>query len=386
MIILGIETSCDETAISIIEAEGNKNSLSFRLLGSAVNSQIEIHKKYGGVFPTLAKREHDKNLPIVLEEVLNESGIKNRESNKIKGIDLIVVTVGPGLEPALWTGINFAKELGKKWGVKVIGVNHMEGHIASVLLTQNQKSEVRSQNIKFPALALLISGGHTELIFMKDWHNKKKIGETQDDAVGEAFDKVARMLDLPYPGGPEISKLAEKARKERVAQEKKFPRPMIHSKDYNFSFSGLKTSVLYYIKDLIAKEKDNTDLPSNQIFLEKKMKNDTKKDLSKLSEKQKKEIAKEFEDSVIEILLSKTERAIQEFSPKSLIVGGGVTANKLIREKFLNLETKYPDLKVYIPEKSLSTDNATMITMAGYLNYINKERELELVANGNLDI
>src|SRR3989344_4278207 len=256
MKILGIETSCDETAISIIEAmpigrqtQGDINSLNFKLLGSAVNSQIEIHKEYGGVFPTLAKREHQKNLPIVLEEALNKAGV----GKDGKGIDMIAVTVGPGLEPALWVGIKFARKLGKKWGKEVMGVNHMEGHIASVLFSEVEKlgsKKAQVKKVEFPALALLISGGHTELILMQDWYNKTKIGETVDDAVGEAFDKVARMLGLPYPGGPEISRLAERAREEGLQLDKRLPRPMIHSKNYNFSFSGLKTSVLYYLRNL----------------------------------------------------------------------------------------------------------------------------------------
>ncbi len=399
MRILGIETSCDETAISIVEAEGDINSLSFKLLGSAVNSQIDIHKEYGGVFPTLAKREHEKNLPIVLEEALKEAGFedelgimnyelweKNKPGKKFP-IDMIAVTVGPGLEPALWTGIKFAEELGKNWGVKVVGANHMEGHIASVLLAQNHESRIMNQGVEFPALALLISGGHTELVLMESWHDKKKIGETLDDAVGEAFDKVARMLDLPYPGGPEISRLAEEARKEGIQQEKNFPRPMLHSKDYNFSFSGLKTSVLYYIRDLISKGKDNTSPPPNPLPLGEGAGGGAKEDLPKLSENQKKEIAREFEDAVVEVLLSKTKKAIQEFSPKSIIVGGGVIANKLIREKILELENSFLWPKVYIPEKSLTTDNATMIAISAYIDSLRKEsKEYELKADGNLDI
>src|SRR3989344_2095229 len=189
MKILGIETSCDETAISIIEAmpigrqtQGDINSLNFKVLGSAVNSQIEIHKQYGGVFPTLAKREHIKNLPIVYKQALENAKIKESE------IEIVAVTVGPGLEPALWTGINFAEELGKKLGKLVIPANHMIGHIASVLFS--------GEKIKFPAVALLVSGGHTEFILLESWGQKEKLGETQDDAVGEAFDKVARMLGL----------------------------------------------------------------------------------------------------------------------------------------------------------------------------------------------
>jgi N6-L-threonylcarbamoyladenine synthase len=345
MIILGIETSCDETAISVVEADGELSSLSFKLLGSAINSQIEIHKQYGGVFPTLAKREHIKNLPIVYEQALVNAKTKESE------IEIIAVTVGPGLEPALWTGINFAEDLSKKLSasrrIPIVPTNHMNGHMASVLFS-NQKTE-------FPAIALLISGGHTELVLLKNWTEKEKIGETQDDAVGEAFDKVARMLGLSYPGGPEISRLAEEARTKNINLEKKFPRPMIYSKDYNFSFSGLKTAVLYYLKD--------------------------KKEIDRIA------VAREFEDAVIETLLSKTKKAIDEYLPKTLIIGGGVIANKALRENFLRLKENYPGTEILIPEKLLTTDNASMIAAAGYIEYLrNKKLSEKLRAQGNLDI
>lgn len=384
MKILGIETSCDESAISIVEAEGDIDSLQFKLLGSAINSQIEIHKEYGGVFPMLAKREHQKNLPIVLDKALKEAGL----SKDGREIDLIVVTVGPGLEPALWTGIQFAKDLAEKWGKKIIGANHMYGHISSVLLSKtdaNSKLEIKNVKVEFPALALLISGGHTELLIMEDWYNKRKIGETVDDAVGEAFDKVARMLCLPYPGGPEISKLATKAREEGIVQEYKFPRPMIHSKDYNFSFSGLKTSVLYYLRDLVNKKKDNISSPPASSSFGRGF-GDGAINIPHLSERIILEVSREFEDSVLEVLISKTKKAIEEFDPKTLIIGGGVIANRLLRENFLNLKQSYPGLKVLIPENSLTTDNATMIAISGYIEYLkNGESNRELVAKGNLN-
>lgn len=373
MIILGIETSCDETAISILKAKGELDSLEFEILGSAVNSQIDIHKEYGGVFPTIAKREHIKNLLPVLIESLRKAGLISNsqfpiskqfsnleeflnEKPQLDIINLIAVTIGPGLEPALWTGINFAKELGEKLNIPVIGANHMLGHITSVLF---KTDEISNKKIKFPALALLISGGHTELILLKNWQEKKKLGETQDDAVGEAFDKVARMLDLPYPGGPEISRLAMQARELGIMNnELRLPRPMIHSKDLNFSFSGLKTAVLYYVKKL-----------------------------EKLGEKEKMEIAREFEDAVIETLLSKTKKAIEEYLPQTLIIGGGVIANKALRENFMNLKNNFPHLEILIPEKNLTTDNATMIAVAGYIESLsNKTNFHDLSANGNLEI
>jgi N6-L-threonylcarbamoyladenine synthase len=355
MIILSIETSCDETAVSIVEAEGDLKSFNFKLLGSAINSQVKIHEEYGGVVPNLAKREHEKNLPIVLEEAFKKANLKNG----LKAIDLIVVTVGPGLEPALWTGITFAQELGKKLDIPVVGANHMEGHIASVLFNKTDelkkgKAQVES-NIKFPVLALLISGGHTELVLLKSWLEKEKIGETLDDAVGEAFDKVARMLGLPYPGGPEISRLAEEARIKNIHLEVRFPRPMLHSKDFNFSFSGLKTAVLYYLKD--------------------------KKEINKLA------VAREFEDAVIETLISKTKASMDKYSPKTLIIGGGVISNKALRENFLKLKEIYPEIEILIPEKPLTTDNATMIAAAGYIEYLRNGKPSNVLrAQGNLNI
>lgn len=366
MIILGIETSCDETAVSVIEAEGGLEDLRFKALGSAVNSQIETHREFGGVVPNIAKREHLKNLPLVLMEALKEAGlIFNELKDPSFPIDLIAVTVGPGLEPALWTGIKFAEELGQKWNIPVVGTNHMEGHIASVLFKTeaNSKRETRNarnsfgfeiSNFEFPAIALLVSGGHTELIYLKNWLERKKIGHTLDDAVGEAFDKVARMLGAPYPGGPEISKLAEEARMRNIKLKIKFPRPMLHSNDLNFSFSGLKTAVLYYLRD----EKD-IDKPA---------------------------VAREFEDAVVETLITKTKAAIEGHDPKTLIIGGGVIANKALRENLMNLEKDYPKLKILIPEKSLTTDNATMIAAAGYIEYLRGEEKKELKAQGNLSI
>jgi N6-L-threonylcarbamoyladenine synthase len=362
MLILGIETSCDETAVSLIRAEGSLQAPKFESVSSAINSQIAIHQEYGGVFPKLAKREHIKNLPIVLNQALQEAGLDGKIANLDREvwqknnpnqnfpIDLITVTVGPGLEPALWVGIKFAEELGQKWQIPVVGTNHMEGHIVSVLLNKENSSP---QEIQFPALALLVSGGHTELVFLNDWQTKQKIGETKDDAVGEAFDKVARMLGLPYPGGPQISRLANEAREQNSNLETKFPRPMLHSKDFNFSFSGLKTAVLYYLRDN----------PSASKIL----------------------IAREFEDAVIETLLTKTKLAIEKFNPKTLVIGGGVIANTTLRANFLNLKNDYSELEILIPEKSLTTDNATMIAIAGYLEYLRGNHN-QLKAQGNLDI
>lgn len=360
MKILSIETSCDETAISILEAKGGFNKPSFKVLADTLVSQIDIHREYGGVFPALAKREHVKNLLPILEKTLSEAKLKTTkfklskttetkvkkilerepelaeklidfvEKNNIPKIDAVAVTHGPGLAPALWVGLNFAKALAVLWDKPFIPVNHMEGHLVASLL--------KSKVVKFPALGLLISGGHTELVFMKDWMNYKTVGQTRDDAVGEAYDKVARMLGLPYPGGPEVSKLTDECKK--LNEKYKLPRPMINTPDLDFSFSGLKTAVLYMTKNI-----------------------------SKITLKDKREISLEFEMAVNEVLLKKTLKAIEKYKIKTLILGGGVTANKRIRKTFSDLESK--DLTVLIPEIKHSTDNAVMIAMAGYFRFLN---------------
>ncbi len=390
MNILSVETSCDETAISIVEANGEIDSPSFKILGNELYSQIAVHKEYGGVFPMLAKREHAKNLSPILAKTITDAGLFITENNsytdeiwteiktileKEEGlfpafkdtfehiqrpeIDVISVTSGPGLEPALWVGISFAVALGKLWNIPVISANHMEGHIASVLIENTDERKV-----EFPALAVLISGGHTEIVKIDNWGEYKVIGQTVDDAVGEAFDKVARLLGLPYPGGPEISKLAEKARTENLNRTAKLPRPMLHSKNLNFSFSGLKTAVLYYIRDNFAGSFEN------------------------MTEEDKMDLAREFEDSVIDILKFKTNEALSEFNPKTLIIGGGVIANKKLREVFVDFEKIFPGLKVKTPSRNLSTDNSLMIAVASYINIklypeiLNKQEKI--IANGNL--
>jgi len=362
MKLLAIETSCDDTAIALVEIKENKKSTSFKILGNEVSSQIELHREFGGVYPSLAKREHTKNLPLVLEKVLKEAKIK------MEKVNAIAVTIGPGLEPALWTGITFAEELNKKYTIPIIPTNHMEGHIFSIFPQKGKKNfNVKKDNQMLPILSLLVSGGHTELVLIKSWDKYKKIGQTRDDAVGEAFDKVARMLGLPYPGGPEISKLTEEERKKisknKLSKLITLPRPMKYSNDYDFSFSGLKTAVLYTIRDL-----------------------------KKLTDRTKRQIAKEFEDAAIEVLIYKTIKAIKEYKVKNLIVGGGVSANKYL-QKVMEKEIKKNKLKVKVnfPTKSLTGDNALMIAVAGYFQYKNNKfvksyKSLKLKANGNLSL
>lgn len=365
MVILSIETSCDETAISIVKAEGDFPHATYTILGNALFSQIDIHREFGGVFPSVAKREHAKTLVPMLEKALTEASLLSPHTSELRSeeevtlqeilvrepglgdalsaflkayarpeIDLIAVTTGPGLEPALWVGINFARALGTLWGVPVAPVNHMEGHILSSIF-----DGTKLPGVSFPAIALLISGGHTELILMNEWAHYEKIGETRDDAVGEAFDKVARMLGLPYPGGPEISRLAASAREEGVTTWIDLPRPMIDSPDFDFSFSGLKTAVRYAIE---------------------------KRD-AELSENEKLGIARDFEEAVTEVLLAKTKQAVDTHGAQSVIVGGGVSANSHIRDVFSEaFKTEYPDLTLYLPPRNLSTDNSIMIALTGH--------------------
>ncbi len=394
MNILSIETSCDETAVSIVKASGGSEAPSFSVLANLVLSQIKIHEKYGGVFPSLAKREHAKNLVPLIKQALvdahlyeenldashpsahatelnittdlsHEAELKTAleeffRTTKRPNIDLIAVTYGPGLEPALWVGINAAKVIHEVWGIPVLPVNHMEGHISSVIAES-------SNSLSFPALALLISGGHTELVFVPDWLSYQIIGRTRDDAVGEAYDKVARMLGLPYPGGPRIASYAVEARAQGIAPSFSFPRPMIASADYDFSFSGLKTAVLYKLREYTGE-----------------------RPASESSEPLKQEIALAFEDAVIDTLVAKTKRAIQEYNPRSLIIAGGVIANTTIRRAFESLVAEFPETNLHVPAHHLSTDNALMIAVAAYIRISKRPNDIRPVASiraeGNVEL
>ncbi len=364
MIILAIETSCDETAISILEASGGFSRPKFKILSNIVASQIKIHRKWGGVVPNLAKREHLKNLPIVLKKVLREAKVSSSKF-QVSSIDVIAVTAGPGLEPALWTGINFAKELAEKWNKPIIGINHMEGHIYSAFL-KDKSFVLRASDFGFPAAALLVSGGHTELVLIKNWLKYKIIGQTRDDAAGEAFDKVAKMLGLPYPGGPEVAAEAAKFSifNFQFSNKIHLPRPMINSKDYDFSFSGLKTAVLYLLRDLqknIPKFSDRKDLVSS--------------------------ICMEFQQAVIDVLISKTIRAAKEYKIKTIILGGGVAANKELRKQLgKKIKKELPITNYLLPITSFTGDNAAMIAAAAYFRALKKQftKPSTLKAQGNL--
>ena len=408
MKILSIETSCDETAIAILKCSGGLRKPSFEILANEVSSQIKIHRPFGGVVPNLAKREHIKNLPKIWERIKNnELRIKNKNpksaihNSKFIIPDLIAVTVGPGLEPALWTGINFAQELSKKLKKPLIGVNHMEGHLFGFLLKTEISNSVipakagiqkkdwipcqaRNDKIQFPAIGLVVSGGHTILLKMQSLTKWEKLGETVDDAAGEAFDKVARILGLQYPGGPEIEKLAKQGNPKAIT----FPRPMLNQKNYNFSFSGLKTSVLYYFRDNVLNNltsKEINDLRGPRLRGPKipgfnirvlgdggnEVLGGQKIDSLKIKQL-KADIAASFQQAAIDVLTKKTMRAAEEFSTRSIILCGGVACNKTLRET-MKSESEKRGLSFIAPEMKFNTDNAAMIGVAAYINLFAKK-------------
>ncbi|MBM3281545.1 MAG: tRNA (adenosine(37)-N6)-threonylcarbamoyltransferase complex transferase subunit TsaD [Candidatus Harrisonbacteria bacterium] len=384
--ILAIETSCDDTGLAYVECEGSFPDAIFKVISSRLSSQTLTHSPYGGVVPMLAKREHIKNLPLLLEEIKKEFRGKNIPFTP----DEIAVTIGPGLEPALWAGLEFAKSLATELNLPLVGVNHLEGHIYSNWLNEKSEKETSQSRSNFagffpkdkaqvsntreayvrvnvereseasnavsgkkdaklplPALILLVSGGHTILLLMKAQNDFQILGETRDDAVGEAFDKVAKMLGLPYPGGPEIERLtryhsgldleSSKCKLPNSSSLIKFPRPMINSKDYDFSFSGLKTAVLYHLRD-------------NPI------KNDENKAL----------IAASFQAAVFDLLKSKIKKAINEFHPISLFLCGGVAMNSLLRTALTQVANE-SEITFHAPAPGLNSDNAIMIAFAAYL-------------------
>jgi N6-L-threonylcarbamoyladenine synthase len=391
MRVLAIETSCDETGLAVLDGTLVDCIYTFTTVASQLLSQAELHAEFGGVFPNLAKREHIKNLPILLSQLLGGL-LPDTETS----LDAIVVTAGPGLEPALWTGIEFAKRMATAWGKPLFAVNHMEGHLISSL-AQPQGQTFELADINFPVVGLLISGGHTEFVVMKDWFAYEIVGQTLDDAVGEAFDKVARMLGLPYPGGPHISRLANQARSDQkiIVQKgaadqkipiqnglveaeptrgpfveefsekpfehgfsekpfsvKKLPRPMIQADNCDFSFSGLKTSVLYAVRDL-----GGTDA---------------------LTDEQKMAFAREFEDAVTEVIISKTRRALEQTDAKIFVIGGGVAANSHIRLALqAMIADEFPNTRICLPELAITGDNAVMIAQAGLVHLLSGNWSLD---------
>lgn len=329
-IILAIETSCDETAAAVLRVSDGKSFPNIETLLSVVKSQIKLHSKMGGVAPETAARAHVKYIRPVVEQTLSVSHLA------LSTIDYIAVTIGPGLIPSLIVGVEFAKGLSFALKKPMIPVNHMLGHLYSPL-PQVKDEGLRIKDL-FPMISLIVSGGHTMLVLQKNIKEYKVLGQTVDDAAGEAFDKVAKLLGLPYPGGPEVSKLAKKGKPDAI----NFPRPMIHSKDYNFSFSGLKTSVLYYLHDHPLTPKTYNLIPN---------------------------ICASFQQATVDVLIAKTLRAAKQFKAKSISLSGGVSANIELRNQLRN-SCKKNHLKFFAPSSNLRTDNAEMIGMAaGFMLY-----------------
>lgn len=396
--ILAIDTSCDDTCIAVVETDKRGylrgiTRMKLEIKSNIVSSQVKLHARYGGVYPTLAKREHQKNLVPVLIQALkgakllktktqnsklptvrpqqfkiqNLEKILKREPDLLKNltkflkryekpkidastssastlsdnrrVDLIAVTTGPGLEPCLWTGVNFAKALAYFWQLPIIPVNHIEAHIFANFVGSNSK-------FLFPAICLVVSGGHTQLILMKNFGKYKILGETRDDAAGECFDKVARILGLGYPGGPMIEKLSKIYYLKSKIYKIKLPRPMINQKNFDFSFSGLKTAVLYDFKNRLLRVRQSRGYI--------------------------RAMAAEVQRAIVDVLINKTFRAAKEFNAKTIIVGGGVAANEKLRKQFKTQSLK-SRVNFFIPPKKFCTDNAAMVGITAFFHCLEGE-------------
>jgi len=324
MLILGIETSCDETAAAVIRGERDK----IKVLSNIVSSQINIHKQYGGVVPEVAAREHVIKILPVINQALRQAKIKKEDAPK--KIDAIAVAVGPGLITSLLVGVETAKTLAAGWSLPLTAVNHINAHIYANFIKPVIK-------INFPVLVLTASGGHTVLVLMRGHGDYKIIGETRDDAVGEAFDKAAQLLGLGYPGGPAISRLAALNKKANDKTDISLPRPMLKDKSYDFSFSGLKTALLYALKQ----DKN------------------WRKKISAYSY--------EFQQAATDVLINKTLRAAKEFKVNTVALTGGVSANSFLRERMAKvIKKEIPGGKFLVPPLEYTTDNAAMVAAAGY--------------------
>ena len=343
MIILGIETSCDETSVALIK--GNKKNENVQLLSNIIASSLLLHAKSGGIIPEIAAREQIKYIIPVFEKALEESKLQK------ENIDAVAVTVGPGLIGSLLVGVETAKTISYIWKKPIIPVNHLIGHIYANFISKINNSKLIINNSavpEFPAIALIVSGGHTDLILMERHGRIKWLGGTRDDAAGEAFDKIGRLLNLPYPGGPHIERLAKDIKKDLYS----FPRPLIESDDFDFSFSGLKTAVF---REITA--------------------------IKNLGNKTIANISYSTQEAIFEVIVKKTLMAAQKYNAKSVLLGGGVAANNELRARFefeiRNLSTQMRDpatagkleISFFVPEKRLCTDNAAMIATAAFYNY-----------------
>ncbi len=325
IITLGIESSCDETSVAVV-----KNGR--EVLSNVINSQIPIHEKFGGVVPEIASRNHIDAISTVMKQALEQANITYND------IDAITCTYGPGLVGALLVGVSYAKALSYAINKPLVGVNHIEGHIAANYITY--------KDLKPPFICVMASGGNTQLIYVKDYCEFELLGKTRDDAIGEAFDKVARVIGLGYPGGPKIDKLAKDGKAN-------IDLPVTHVGDLDFSFSGIKTAII------------NLHHKNPEI--------------------NKADLAASFQENISEVLLNTAHKAIEQTGMKKIVLAGGVTANSCIRSKFEKLKNE--GINVYYPEMILCTDNAAMIASAGYYNYINGKRDkLDLNAVPNLKL
>lgn len=328
MNILGIETSCDETAASVVK-DGRL------ILSNTVSSSLRLHRKYGGVVPEIATRFHTEVIDLVIKSALKEAGLD------FKNIDALSVTKGPGLVGALLVGISCAKAIAFGLKLPLVAVDHLKAHLYSAIINERR--------IKFPFVGLVISGGHTRLILVYDFDRTRLLGQTQDDAVGEAFDKVAKLLKLGYPGGPIIDRLAKRGDPERI----EFPRTRL-SDSLDFSFSGIKTAVLYYVRRF-------PNLNSRDVW----------------------DIAAGFQEAVIDMLIENTFRALEKYRIRILVIGGGVSLNSRLRQR-LNDESLYRGIKIYLPEDELCMDNAVMVAGLGYqLFRMGKIANLDITAEPN---
>lgn len=329
MYILGLESSCDESAAAVLKASGQKAEI----LSNVIASQIDIHAQYGGVIPEIAAREHVLHILPTIETALRQAKITPKD------LKAIAVTQGPGLVTSLIAAIETAKALSVVWKVPIIPVHHIVGHIYANFINQAQAP-------KFPALALVVSGGHSNLIIMSDHYKFKVIGRTRDDAAGEAYDKGAKMMGLSYPGGPVIAAHAEAFRQTGKTTTLEFPRPMINSADSDFSFSGLKTALLYALQ----KDKNWKKRLSEYCFA--------------------------YEQAIIDVLVAKTLKAAAKYKVKSVLLAGGVAANDALRAQLnTKVKEKLSKVSLYLPEKAYTTDNAAMIASAGYFRYYQNKKK-----------
>jgi N6-L-threonylcarbamoyladenine synthase len=333
VLILSIESSCDETAASVVENGRN-------VLSNVISTQIEIHKEFGGVVPEVASRKHIENISDVVYEALKNANVTSEQ------IDAIAVTYGPGLVGALLVGVNFAKGLAFAWQKPLIGVNHIEGHISA--------NYIEDKNLEPPFICMVASGGHSHLVYVKDYGKYEILGVTRDDAAGEAFDKIARAIGLGYPGGPLVDKAAKSGNKDAI----KFPRVIIDEETLDFSFSGLKSAVLNYIH--------NSEQKKEKVVIE--------------------DVAASFQEAVVEVLAMKTMKAAKKKNCKTVALAGGVASNSRLRE-ILESQCKEAGYKFTKPSLILCTDNAAMIGAAAYYKYLNKQfADSSLNALPNLEL